>query len=164
MVLGGDDHLDADRWYEIGLDGGVSDAVRRAHPAAQVRSAGTSTILWSRLHRPDDLDLLLEALADFGLTPREVHESAGRTRAGRRPGTDPGGPASDSLPYCEVRIAGLLGQAALHHLGWSHRVVRTTVVRLWASHRSLRAALAQMATVTGVDYVLAIRTLRPEPG
>lgn len=159
-----DDEADADSWYEIGLDGDVSDAVRRIIPSAQVTAAGTSTILWSRLQRPEELHRLLDALADFGLTPREVHESVGAAGPGRRSDAGTGEPASARLPYCEVRLPGLLGAAALHHLGWSHRVVRTTVVRLRASQRSLRVVLAQMAGVTGVDYVLAVRTLRAEPG
>ncbi len=163
MVLDGVDHLDTDWLYEIGLDGDVSEAMRRTHPTAQVTTAETSTILWTRLRRPDDLHVLLDALADFGLTPGEVHESAVGSHPRERLGADPGGPGDRRLPYCEVRIPGLLGKAALHHLGWSHRVVRTTVVRLRASHRGLRVVLAQMSAVTGVDYVLAVRGLRAEP-
>ena len=156
MALDVDDHPEADWLYEIGLDGDVCDAMRRTHPTARVTAVGTSTILSARLRRPEDLHVLLDALADFGLTPGEVHESAGRSYSD-------GEPASRRLPYCEVRIPGMLGKAALHHLGWSHRVVRTTVVRLRASHRSLRVVLDQMSTITGVDYVLAVRVLRPEP-
>ena len=163
MGLDVDDHPEADWLYEIGLDGDGCDAMRRTHPTAQVMSAGTSTILSARLRRPEDLHALLDALADFGLTPGEVHESPCRNGSERRSGGDPVEPPSRSLPYCEVRIPGVLGKAALHHLGWSHRVVRTTVVRLRASHRSLRAVLAQMSTVTGVDYVVAVRMLRAEP-
>ena len=163
MGLDADDHPEADWLYEIGLDGDVCDAMRRTHPTARVTAVGTSTILSARLRRPEDLHVLLDALADFGLTPGEVHESAGRSCSDRRPGGDPVEPPSRRLPYCEVRIPGVLGKAALHHLGWSHRVVRTTVVRLRASHGSLRAVLDQMSTVTGVDYVFAVRTLRAEP-
>ena len=155
-----DDDPDADRLYEIGLDGDVSDAMRRIHPTAQVTAAGTSTILWAHLQRPEELHQLLDALADFGLAPREVHESVG----GRRSGSDPDGPGNARLPYFEVRLPCRLGVAALHHLGWSHRVVRTTVVRLRASQRSLRVVLAQMAGVTGVDYVLAVRPPLAPPG
>ena len=165
MVLDGDDHPEADWLYEIGLDGDVCDAMRRTHPTARVTAVGTSTILSARLRRPEDLHVLLDALADFGLTPGEVHESAGRSRSypDQGSGGDSAEPSSRRMPYCEVRIPGLLGKAALHHLGWSHRVVRTTVVRMRASHRSLRVALDQMSTVTGVDYVRAVRSFRAEP-
>ncbi len=155
-----EDDLDADWMYEIGLDGDVCDAMRRSHPTAQVTAAGTSTILWARLQGPEDLHVLLDALADFGLAPQEVHESARGSY--RRSGSDPGEQADTRQPYCEVRLPGRLGAAALHHLGWSHRVVRTTVVRLRASQPHLRVVLAQMAGVAGVDYVLAVRELRAE--
>jgi hypothetical protein len=151
-----------ERLYEIGLDGDVSDAMHRSHPEAQVVDAGTSTILWTRLRRPEELSLLLDALADFGLMPLEVHESVG-SGPGRRTRSAAVEPAEARRPYCEVRLSGRLGAAALHHLGWSHRVVRTTVVRLRASQRSLRVVLAQMSAVTGVDYVLAVRALRARP-
>jgi hypothetical protein len=154
---------ETERLYEIGLDGDVSDAMHRSHPEAQVVDAGTSTILWTRLRRPEELNLLLDALADFGLVPLEVHESAGCSGSGRRARSVAVEPAETSRPYCEVRLPGRLGAAALHHLGWSHRVVRTTVVRLRASQRGLRVVLAQMSAVTGVDYVLAVRTLRARP-
>ena len=85
-----EDDLDADWMYEIGLDGDVCDAMRRSHPTAQVTAAGTSTILWARLQGPEDLHVLLDALADFGLAPQEVHESARGSY--RRSGSDPGGP------------------------------------------------------------------------
>jgi len=154
---------EADWLYEIGLDGDVSDAMRRIHPLAQVTAAGTSTILWSRLQRPEDLHLLLDALADFGLAPREVHESAGGSSRDQRSGSEPGEQSDARLPYCEVRLPGRLGAAALHHLGWSHRVVRTTVVRLRASQPDLRVVLAQVAGIAGVDYVLAVHELRAAP-
>ena len=159
-----DDDLDADWLYEIGLDGDVFDAMRRMDPAAQVTVSGTSTILWARPQGPEDLHLLLDLLADFGLAPREVHESAGGSYPGRRSDSDPEEQANARLPYCEVRLSGRLGAAALHHLGWSHRVVRTTVVRLRSSQRNLRVVLAQMAGLTGIDYVLAVRTLRAMTG
>lgn len=154
---------DADWLYEIGLDGDVSDAMRRIQPSAQVTAAGTSTILWSRLQGPDELHLLLDALADFGLAPREVHESAGGSSRDQRSGSAPGEQSDARLPYCEVRLPGRLGAAALHHLGWSHRVVRTTVVRLRASQPDLRVVLAQVAGIAGVDYVLAVHQLRAVP-
>ncbi|HEY5979158.1 MAG TPA: hypothetical protein VIT41_05925 [Microlunatus sp.] len=163
MVLSATDHPDADRLYEIGLDGDVCDEVRRIDPTARVAKVGTSTILWSRLRRPDDLDLLLIALADFGLTPHEVHESLREIHPEQpsRPGRT--GSRTARLPYCEVRIGGRLGAAALHHLGWSHRVVQTTVVTVRASHLRLQTVLAQLSSVTGVDYVVALHVLRPEP-
>ena len=154
------DDPETERLYEIGLDGDVADAMHRSHPEALVMEAGTSTILWTHLRRPEELHLLLDALADFGLTPQEVHESVGPGRRSRSAAVEP---AEVRQPYCEVRLSGRLGAAALHHLGWPHRVVRTTVVRVSASQRSLRVVLGQMAAVTGVDYVLAVRTLRAEP-
>jgi len=157
-----DDDRDADWLYEIGLDGDVSDAMRRIQPLAQVTAAGTSTILWSRPQGPEDLHLLLDALADFGLAPREIHESAGGTRD-QRSGSGSGEQSDAHLPYCEVRLPGRLGAAALHHLGWSHRVVRTTVVRLRASQPDLRVVLAQVAGIAGVDYVLTVHKLRAAP-
>jgi hypothetical protein len=163
MALDADDHSEGDCLYEIGLDGDVCDAMRRTHPTARVTAVGTSTILSARLRRPEDLHVLLDALADFGLAPGEVYESAGRSYPDQGSGGDSAEPLSRRVPYCEVRIPGLLGKAALHHLGWSHRVVRTTVVRMRASHRSLRVVLDQMSTVTGVDYVRAVRTSRAEP-
>ena len=95
-----DDEADADWWYEIGLDGDVSDAVRRIIPSAQVTAAGTSTILWARLQRPEELHRLLDALADFGLTPREVHESVGATGPGRRSETQV--PTNRRAPACRT--------------------------------------------------------------
>ena len=156
------DDPETERLYEIGLDGDVSEAIHRSHPEAQVMDAGTSTILWTHLRRPEELHLLLDALADFGLAPHEVHESARGSSPGRSRSAG-AGPVEVRQPYCEVRLSGRLGAAALHHLGWPHRVVRTTVVRVRASQQGLRVVLAQMAAVTGVDYVLAVRTLRAEP-
>lgn len=163
-AVGLDDDRDADWLYEIGLDGDVSDAMRRIQPSAQVTAARTSTILWSRREGPEDLHQLLDALADFGLAPREIHESAGGSSRDQPSGSELGEQSHARPPYCEVRLPCRLGVAALHHLGWSHRVERTTVVRLRASQASLRDALAQMAVIAGVDYVLAIRKLRAAPG
>jgi hypothetical protein len=163
MALDLDDRPEADRLYEIGLDGDVSEAIRRSQPAAQVVGSGTSTILWTRLHRPDDLQVLLDALSDYGITPCEIHESAGGSRPDRLPASGLADLSSARPPYCEVRIVGRLGAAVLHHLGWSHRVARTTVVRLRASRLGLRIVLAQLSTVTGVDYVVSLGILQSDP-
>ena len=63
----------------------------------------------------------------------------------------------------DVFFVGRLGAAVLHHLGWSHRVARTTVVRLRASRLGLRIVLAQLSTVTGVDYVVSLGILQSDP-
>ena len=119
-------------------------------------------MLWSWLQRRDELHALLDSLADFGLTPREIHESVGDIHSDPQswPGhTDPVGVRS---MYCEVRIGGWLGEAALHHLGWSHCVVQTTVVTVPATRVSLGDVLAQMSTVTRVDYVVTLRGCAPK--
>jgi hypothetical protein len=103
-------------------------------------------------------------LSDYGITPCEIHESAGGSRPERLPASGQSDLSSARPPYCEVRIVGRLGAAVLHHLGWSHRVARTTVVRLRASRLGLRIALAQLSTVTGVDYVVSLGTLKSDPG
>ena len=77
MARDGIDHPDTVGLYEIGLDSDVCDAMRRANPEARVAAARTSTVLWSWLQRRDELYALLDRLADFGLTPREIHLSAG---------------------------------------------------------------------------------------
>jgi len=155
-------HPDTAGLYEIGLDGDVCGAMRRADPEARVAAARTSTVLWSRVQRRDELHALLDSLADFGLTPHEIHES-GREIHSHRPSwpghADPVGVRS---LYCEVRIGGCLGEAALHHLGWSHSVVQTTVVTVRATRARLGDLLAQMSTLTRVDYVVTLRGLRAD--
>jgi len=162
MMLDTADHPDTERLFEIGLDGDVCDVMRRSNLRARVAPAHTSTILRSLLHHPGELQVLLDALSDFGITPHEVHAPA----AGIRPEQQSRGDPADSVTarplYCEVRIGGRLGVAALHHLGWSHRVVQTTVVTVRATQASLQEALAQMSTVTDVDYVVTLRALHAE--
>lgn len=125
-----------ERLYEIGFDGDVRAEVRLFSPTARVLGVPTNTILWSRESGAADVDLLLDSLLGMGIAPHEVHE------------------AGDG--HCEVRIGGRLGEAMLGYLGWSHRVVRTTVVKLRASQESLGAILRQMSLVTRVDYVVAL--------
>ena len=157
------DHPDIERLFEIGLVGDVCDLMRRAHPTARVAPARASTILWSRLRHPGELQVLLDALSDFGLGPCEVHESAAGVHAVQVSMSDPAD-AVDAWPrYCEVRIGSRLGAAALHHLRWPHRMVQTTVVTVRASQTTLPAVVAQMSTVTDVDYVVALRALPPTP-
>ena len=146
VVLDGDDHPEADWLYEIGLDGDVCDAMRRTHPTAQVTAAGTSTILSARLRRPEDLHVLLDALADFGLTPGEVHESAGRSYPDQGSGLGPS--RAVEPPYAVLR-------GADYPAGWARPPCTTWAGRtgwfgrrwsgLRASHRSLRVVLDQMA-------------------
>jgi hypothetical protein len=112
--------------------------------------------LWSRLRHCDELYLLLDALSDFGLTPREIHVS-GAIHPEHQCPAGSAESVNERLAYSEVRIGGRLGAAALHHLRWSHRVVQTTVVTVCASPARLRTVLAQMSTVTEVDYVVALR-------
>jgi len=136
-VRRGTDHADTVSLYEIGLDGDVCDAMRRANPAAQVAAARTSTVLWSRLQRREELHALLDSLADFGLTPQEIHESARGIHSDRQSWPGHADPEGVRSLYCEVRIGDWLGEAALHHLGWSHCVVRTTVVTVQVTRASL---------------------------
>ena len=126
------------RWYEIGFNGDVVDLARRISPAAHVTGLPACTILWSSERSADALDTLLDTLLALGITPSEVHEAAG------------------DAAYCEVRLSGCLGRAMLRYLGWSHRVARTTVVRLKSSQDELRTVMLQMASVARVDYVLAL--------
>jgi hypothetical protein len=156
-VRGGTDHPDTVGLYEIGLDGDVCDAMRRANPEAQVPAARTSTVLWSRLQRRDALHTLLDSLADFGLTPHEIHESGREIHSDRQSWPGRPNPVGPRSLYCEVRIGGWLGDAALHHLGWSHCVVQTTVVTVHATRAGLGDLLAQMSTLTTVDYVVTLR-------
>jgi hypothetical protein len=151
------DHADAERLFEIGLEGDVCDVVRRADPTARVAAARPSTILWSRRHDPDELQVLLGALSDFGLTPCEVHQSSAGIPAVQGSAVGPADAANTRPRYCEVRVRCRLGAAALHHLGWSHRVVAMTVVTIGAPRSSLRGILAQMWTVADVAYVVALR-------
>jgi uncharacterized protein YjiS (DUF1127 family) len=157
MVRGGTDHPDTVGLYEIGLDGDVCDAMRRANPEAQVAAAKTSTVLWSRVQRRRELHALLDSLADFGLTPHEIHESGRETHSDRQSWPGRANPVGLRSLYCEVRIGGWLGDAALHHLGWSHCVVQTTVVTVQVTRASLGDLLAQMSTLTRVDYVVSLR-------
>lgn len=147
------------RWYEIGFEGDVADAVHRVTPDAQVTEVPTCTILWSHVRRPAELDALLDTLLSLGLTPREVYESAAglHQRHGGQAGPDVAASDPDEAPllYCEVRVVGSLGDPLLRHLGWSHRVAKCTVVRLQTSHAGLRAVLAEMASITRIDYMLA---------
>ena len=126
------------RWYEIGFDGDVVEVVHRISPAAHVTGMPTCTILWSDEGAAGALDTLLDTLLALGITPSEVHEAAG------------------DAAYREVRLNGCLGTTMLRYLGWSYRVDKTTVVRLESSHDELRAVLRNMASVTRVDYVLAL--------
>ena len=156
-MRGGTDHPDAVGSYEIGLDGDVCDAMRRANPKAQVAAARTSTVLWSRVQRRGELHALLDSLADFGLTPHEIHESGREIDSDRQSWPGRADPVGVRSLYCEVRIGGWLGEAALHHLGWSHCVVQTTVVTVQVTRASLGDLLAQMSTLTRVDYVVTLR-------
>jgi hypothetical protein len=147
-----------ERPYEIGFDGDVTAVVLLATPSAQVSVLPMSTILWQRLRWADELDVLLDSLLDMGITPAEVYEAAGGI-AGAAAEVD--GQVDQQRvrarsPYCEVRIRGRLGDAVLQYLGWSHRVVETTVVRLHASDEDLRNFLGQLAPVTRLDYLLAL--------
>ena len=157
VVRGGTDHADTVGLYEIGLDGDVCDAMRRANPEAQVAAARTSTVLWSRLQRREELHALLDSLGDFGLTPHEIHESGWEIHSERQSWPGRANPEGVRSLYCEVRIGGWLGEAALHHLGWSHCVVLTTVVTMQVTRASLADLLARMSTLTRVDYVVTLR-------
>lgn len=156
-------HPSGERWYEIGFEGDVVDAVQRLTPAARVTDVPTCTILWSWGRRPDELDTLLDTLSGLGVSLREVYESAGGLHQGLLPrgGTStqvcPASSGDDaSRPYCEVRVGGRLGEAVLRYLGWSHRVAKITVVKLRTSHEELRVMLAEMAKISRVDYLLAL--------
>ena len=150
----------AERLYEIGFDGDVRDEVQLISPAAQVRAMPTHTVLWSRVRRSEDFDTLLDSLLGMGITPREVYESAdgvyhalSMRSADRGASGDAG--TGDEL-YCEVRIRGSLGEATLRYLGWSHRITKTTVVLLRATHEALGSVLTQMSAIARLDYVLAL--------
>jgi len=157
LVHGGTDHPDTVGLYEVGLDGDVCDAMRRANPEAQVALARSSTVLWSRLQRREELHTLLDNRADFGLTPHEIHESGREIHSERQSWPGRANPVAVRSLYCEVRIGGWLGEAALHHLGWSRCVVQTTVVTVQVTRASLGDLLAQMSTLARVDYVVTLR-------
>ena len=116
VTPGGTDHPDTVDLYQIGLDGDLCDAMRRAIPEARVAAATTSTVLWSRVQRRDELHALLESLADFGLTPYEIHESGQEILSNQQSWPGHADPVGVRSLYCEVRIGGWLGEAALHHL------------------------------------------------
>ena len=137
------DHGAVERQYEIGLDGDVGDEIRVLVPTARVAAMARSTVLWSWPRRREDLDGLLDRLLELGITPQEVHQAPGRQ-------------GTDQHPYCEVRIGGCFGEATLQYLGWSHQIAQTTVVVLRATQEALGSALARMAAVARLDYVLAL--------
>ena len=146
-----------ERFYELGFDGNVMAAVQSISPSAQVTTGPVSTILWHRLSSIDEFDDLLDSLLDMGITPTEVHESAGGIHRSPDPaaGQDDSG-ASPATTYCEVRVCGQLGDAILKYLGWSHRVAEITVVRLRASDEALRALVGRTSEVGRLDYLLAL--------
>lgn len=146
-----------ERPYELGFDGDVLAMVQQFCPHAQVITGPVSTILWHRLRRVDELDDLLDSLVNMGITPSEVHESSGGVHRGLDPVVGHGGPGGGPrTTYCEVRFRGQLGDRTLQYLGWSHRVVKTTVVRLRASDEGLRTLVGQVAGVSRLDYLLAL--------
>lgn len=173
LVVGGNDDS-AERLYEVGFLGDVADQARRVNPTAFVRALPTRTILWTRSSRANELDALLDTLSGLGLTPQEVYESVGPHGSAAasggataeypalgcagvgREGSGGGSRGSEGNLYCEVRVSGRLGEVLLRHLGWSHRVVQTTVVTLRASHRALGTLLERMSRYASVDYVLAL--------
>jgi hypothetical protein len=143
-----------ERLYELGFDGDVMATVHSISPSARVITVPVSTILWHRPSSAEELDDLLDSLLDMGITPSEVHESARRAHPGMDPAPGHGGVHPSS--YCEVRVRGELGNATLQYLGWSHRVVETTVVRLHASDEALRSLVGQVSAVSRLDYLLAL--------
>lgn len=146
-----------ERLYEIGFDGSVRAAVLLVSPSAQVVTVPVSTILWHRLSRIDEFDDLLDSLLDMGITPFEVYESSGGVHRGQdRPGGQGGAGGGPRSTYCEVRVRGQLGDTILQYLGWSHRVIETTVVRLRASDEVLRTLVGHVSGVTRLDYMLAL--------
>lgn len=118
----------------------MDELAHRLTAVAEVWSQPTCTILWQRLAGVPELNALLDALLKMGTTPYEVYEST---------------PGVHRSAYCEVRIAGCLGEAMLQYLGWSHRVVQPTVVTLQATPADLGSVLSELSAVTSVDYVLA---------
>jgi hypothetical protein len=122
---------------EIYFDGDVADLIRSVVPNADVRGGLTCTTLWQQRACATDLDRLLTELSQFGITPVDVHR----------------GVADDEKPSdCEVVIQGRLGQALLHHLGWSHRVSPVTVVRLLSAR--VTVLLGALGTRANVRYLL----------
>ena len=147
----------AERLYELGFDGDVMATVQMVSPSAQVTTGPVSTILWQHLSRVDQFDDLLDSLLDMGITPTEVHESVPGVRRGLAPaGGDGGTGGSLRTTYCEVRVRGQLGDATLTYLGWSHRVVETTVVRLRATDEALWSLVGHVCGVSRLDYLLAL--------
>jgi hypothetical protein len=142
-----------DRLYELGFDGNVAAAVQSISPSAQVSTIPACTILWRRLRSADELDDLLDSLLDMGITPTEVHEASGGVHRRSGQGVSGGGPRTT---YCEVRVRGQLGDAVLRYLGWSSRVVETTVVRLRVSDEALGSLVGQVSQVSRLDYLLAL--------
>lgn len=154
---------DAVRTFEIGLDGDVADLVRRVAPEASEVTVPTLTVLWSQIGSIDELDALLDELLSLGITPEVLYETVGDRPCGPagvgRPGPAPAATESDPAAgsrYCEVRVPGVLGRAVLHHLQWSNKAVRITVVRIQASYETLRSVLGRLGSTADIDYVIAV--------
>ena len=146
------------RRYEIGFDGDVAAKVQELSPTALVSSLPQSTILWNRLRRADEFDVLLDSLLDMGITPSEVHEATGGIHRCRDlPWSQAESEVGGALAtYCEVRIRGRLGDGVLRYLGWSHRVSESTVVRLRATDEELRRLIGEMTRVARLDYLIML--------
>jgi uncharacterized protein YjiS (DUF1127 family) len=129
------------RRYEISFDGDVRGLVDQIRPSARILGVPTRTILWRHTRSAAELDTILHALLDLGITPREIHESMPVR-------TEP-------VTYCEVRVDGRLGLATLHHLRWSYRVASTTIVQLQTDRDGLQGIFTELAGRVRIDYVLS---------
>jgi hypothetical protein len=121
--------------YEITLRGSPPASLTAKFPAITLQRAPTVTILSRRVTDSAELDRFIERLRCLGITPLEVHASAGNY---------------------EFRIEGQLGDTALHYLEWPARIDQERMVmRVIATPADLQLILTELANSgIGIDHFM----------
>jgi hypothetical protein len=121
--------------YEITLHGAPPAGLTLRFPSLTLYSVPAVTVLSRRVVDLAEIDGLIEQLRAIGIAPVEMRAS---------------------LPHCEVRIEGRLGNSIVRYLRWAARFEpERTVIRVLTAGEQLRLILDELVgSGTGIDHLI----------